>query len=353
VTHHTYVGAPVVVLGDHVIEADKISADILEWHSEDPNYDKIRRTLGNLPGTRRYFQPYEHVVSPARTAAERKKTTFDDLLERGEYAARTAIERAGLTPDQIDCIVVSSSTGDGVPGLDFHLQNALGLRKNVRHRSMTQAACAGGALSLIYAHEYLAAHPQDIVLWVLGESLSSIYQRTQTEPRDHILKGLWGDCVSAGVAARRPFGAGLRIEDTLEYTIPGTTDRYAKLTDERGDHFISSAASLRSVTDAAPDLREWLRERGFDRPDFGVMHPGGPAIIDKLERELDLPEEILRHSRAVVWEEGNLGGPTLFSALARTHKEPPAHGARFVLLGIGPGVFLPVVIGTWFDPDKA
>lgn len=351
-THSTYVSAPVLILGEHVIPAEQIRDGILDRHPEHPKIEVIRKALGNLPGTRRYFQPYMKVVSPERTAAERKNTTFDDLAVRAEKAALEALKKAGLTPSQIDCIIVTSATGDKVPGLATHLQNALGMRRDVRPRSMTQAACAGGALALIYADDYLAKRPDDHVLVIAAEELSSLYQEENTTVEDMIYKQLWGDCVAAVVVAARPLGPGLRIDHTTELTIPHTTDRYAKVTDHRGDHFASTRASLRSVSDLAPDLRKWLADHDCEHLDFAVLHPGGPAILDKLGTELGLDGRLLRHSRGVLAEEGNLGGPTIFSVLARTHLEPPAPGGRCLVFGLGPGVFAAGLIGTWIDPAR-
>lgn len=350
--NRSYVSAPALVLGEHVIEASRVREDILAAHPDHPQREAIRKALANLPGTRRYFQPYEKVVSPERTAAERKTTTFDDLLTRSERAARTVIAGAGLEPEDIDCIVVSSSTGDMVPGLDIHLQQRLGLRKDIRRRPMTQLACAGGAQALIVADEYLAKYPGANVLVVVGEELSSIHQESKTALEDMIYKALWGDCVAAVVVSGRPRGAALRIESTLEYTIPNTTDRYRKETDDRGDHFASTRASLRSVTDLAPDLKAWLHDHKADSLDFAVLHPGGPGILAKLGKELSLGEDVLRHSRDVLTYEGNLGGSTIFSVLDRTHRQdkPPVHGESGLVFGLGPGVSFAALTVTWFAP---
>ncbi len=78
-----------------------------------------------------------------------------------------------------------------------------------------------------------------------------------------------------------------------------------------------------------------------------MLHPGGPAILDRLGVLLDADAAFLRHSRDVLTEEGNLGGATVFSVLARTHRTPPPAGARGLLLGLGPGVTLSTLLATW------
>ncbi|GAA2774594.1 PhlD [Kitasatospora cinereorecta] len=347
-----YLGRPALARGEHLIDTARIREDILDRNADHPRRAAIGKALANLPGTRRYAAPYEMVTAPDRPAAQRKTDVLATLLPAAEKAARQAIAEAGLSPGDIDCVIVSSATGDMMPGLDVHLQQQLPLRPDVRRRPMTQLACAGGAHVLIMAEEHLARYPEDTVLVVVGEFLSSLYQDARTALEDQIYKALWGDLTAAAIVSARPHPASpsLRIDRALEYTIPGTLHRYRKETDERGDHFASTRDSLKSVSDLAPVLLGWL-DRNTDRPlDFGILHPGGPAILTRLGQALGVDEAFLAHSRDVLAEEGNLGGPTIFSVLDRTHGTPPAHGDQGLIFGLGPGVTFGALLVTWTDP---
>ncbi|MFJ5231362.1 PhlD [Kitasatospora sp. NPDC088391] len=343
-----HITRPALVPGPHVVDAARIREDILARNPDHPQRETIRKALTNLPGTRRYLAPYEEIVGE-RDTRRRKDDTFDTVRRAAAGAARAVLADTGLAPADLDCVIVSSATADKVPGLGVHLLNDLGLRPETRIRSTTQAACAGGALALVMAEEHLARHPGHIVLVLVGEFLSALYQDSARTLEDQIYKALWGDLVSATLVAARPLGPAptLRIDHTWEYTLPGTVERYRKVTDERGDHFSSTRDSLRSVTDLAPALRDWL-DRNTDGPlDFGVLHPGGPAILTRLGKVLGVDEEFVRHSRDVLAEEGNLGGATLFSVLDRTHRAPPRPGARGLVFGLGPGVTAAALLTTW------
>ncbi|MFF2619684.1 PhlD [Kitasatospora sp. NPDC058046] len=350
-TTKAYVSRPALILGEHVVDADRVRDDILAWNPDHPELDLARKVLTNLPGTRRYLRPYEEIVAE-RSPTQRKDDVFDAILEAAQQAARAAMDLADITPADIGCIITTSSTGDRMPGLDVHLQNTLPLRPDIRRRPMTQLACAGGAQALIMAEEHLARYPDDNVLVVAGEFLSSLYQQSLLSIEDLIYKALWGDLVAATVVSARPLGPDgcLRIDHTLEYVIPHTTDRYRKETDKRGDYFSSTRASLRSVTNLAPVLLKWLDENTDTPLDFGILHPGGPRILAKLATVLDVDEEFTKHSRDVLAEEGNLGGPTIFSVLERTYRTPPADGGRGLVFGLGPGVALGALLVTWNDP---
>ncbi|WP_051826724.1 3-oxoacyl-[acyl-carrier-protein] synthase III C-terminal domain-containing protein [Kitasatospora aureofaciens] len=350
-----FITRPAVVRGPHVIPASRIRDDILAQNPDHPQAEKIRRATANLPGTRRYFHDYASVTRE-RTAAERKRHVLDTLLPAAEEAVRQALKAADLQPAQVDCLIVTSATGDMVPGLHQHLLNTLALRPDTRVRATAQAACAGGALSLIAAEEHLARYPDHIVVVVAAEHLSSIHQRSRVSLDDQIFKVLWGDAVAAAVVASRPLGrqACLRIDHTKEHTIPGTLHRYQKETDHLGDHFASTRDSLRSVTNLTPVLRAWLGDLTGGKVDFGVLHPGGPQILARLGKALGVDEAFTVHSADVLAQEGNLGGATIFSVLDRTYaSSAPADGARGLVFGLGPGVTLGALLVTWTQPRPA
>lgn len=61
-----FVSRPALALGPHTVTAERIREDILDRNPDYParQAQTVRLALGNLPGTRRYFRPYELVSSP-------------------------------------------------------------------------------------------------------------------------------------------------------------------------------------------------------------------------------------------------------------------------------------------------
>src|SRR5678815_23344 len=79
-----------------------------------------------------------------------------DLFER---AAATAIERAGLRPDEIDGVVTASTTGIATPSLEARVGPKLGLRPDVRRVPMFGLGCAGGVSGLALTARLAASDP--------------------------------------------------------------------------------------------------------------------------------------------------------------------------------------------------
>ncbi|ONK59138.1 uncharacterized protein A4U43_C08F3380 [Asparagus officinalis] len=75
---------------------------------------------------------------------------------------------------------------------------------------------------------------------------------------------------------------------------------------------------------------------------FWAVHPGGPAILNRLESHLGLREEKLRASRRALREYGNVSSNTVFYVIENMIEELKEKGKKgeewgFVL-AFGPGI---------------
>ncbi|MFD0535971.1 3-oxoacyl-[acyl-carrier-protein] synthase III C-terminal domain-containing protein [Actinomadura luteofluorescens] len=66
--------------------------------------------------------------------------------------------------------------------------------------------------------------------------------------------------------------------------------------------------------------------------------PGRQRIIDRVSEELDLPEESVAESRAVMREYGNTAAPAVLAVLGRLMDARPLRpGEHGVVMAFGPG----------------
>ncbi|MEU8893585.1 PhlD [Streptomyces sp. NPDC048442] len=343
-----YVSRPAVVLAGHRVTTDQLLEDLRHRHADHPRLGAFLRVVANCGVSTRYLtRPLDHhSLSHEASVQERTTTAFGDALAMAERAARQVLESHALTPADVDAVITSHTTSWGVPNMDVHLINALGLRPDARHLAMTTLACAGGAQALVRAADMVAARPGSTVLVVVTEAISSVC----TNPHDTgieaiIYRALFGDSAGAVLVTGSPLGPGLRIGGTWEYTLPESTDRYYGRLDGTGLHFDSTKAALRAAKDVLPHLLTWLGPR--DVPDWAVVHPGSPRIITDVTDGLGLGPQDTRHSHSSLAENGNLGGVAVLDVLRRTHTEPPADGTRGVLAAFGPGFSAAALRGTW------
>ncbi len=352
-----YISRPITTLPTHKVTTSEIIDDIAGRHPDHPQLRVIPRVIGNLGVQTRYFsRPLTAAtVSGDATIEERSTAAFTDALALATNAAQQALAAAGLTPGpdpgsypDIDAIITTHSTGWSVPNLDIHLIAALGLRPTVRRIALTTMACAGGTQALTRAVDLIAARPGSKVLVIAAEIISSVYNHNDTSIEAMIYKALFGDSAAACIVSDQPLGPGLHIagpDDTLEYVLPGSVDRYSGRIGTDGFHFDSTKEALTAADDVLPTVLDWI---GPDQSvDWAAIHPGSPRIITDTARALGLDDVDTRHSTATLTEEGNLGGVSILRVLERTYADPPEDGAAGVVVAYGPGFTTAALRGTW------
>ncbi|WP_405656077.1 PhlD [Streptomyces sp. RK9] len=348
------IARPHVELAKHAISMDDLTADIVQRYADLARLGARLRTAWSTGVQTRYFSRPLRSATVAGDAAfeERNQAAYDDALEMALLAVPRALENAGLTLADVDCVVTSHTTSWTAPSLDTDLIRCLapqGLRPDIARIPLGSYGCAGGAQALTLAHDYITAHPGAHVLVVVAECLSAAtYNPVDTSRESMIYKVLFGDSAAACVVSGRD-GSGegprFRIDDTWQYVLPRSQNFYEGRLDAYGLHFDSTKDATRAVGFVAPALYEWLDGHGAEFvPDFCVVHAGGPAILRQAESVLRVgagQEEAartgpLRHSWDSLEQCGNLGGASVLDVLRRSFDEP-APGDRGLLLGFGPG----------------
>ncbi|MEM7517503.1 MAG: hypothetical protein AAF368_11350, partial [Planctomycetota bacterium] len=144
-------------------------------------------------------------------------------LEVGAEAARSALERAGVLPDEVDVLIDVSCTGLSLPALDVALVPALGLRPQTRRVPIAEAGCAAGALGLGLAAQFAAG---GATVLVLATELCSLTLVPDDASRANLISGvLFGDGASAAVVS--PKGTkekSVPIRAVGSHLFPGTAD---------------------------------------------------------------------------------------------------------------------------------
>ncbi|MFJ5817275.1 PhlD [Streptomyces sp. NPDC093108] len=319
----------------HLVTTEEIAENIRSTYAGHPRlaaFLRISETIGVT--TRRFVRPLAEVAA-AGDFRTRNERAYAHVAELAEQAARKALDEAGLTNRQVGGLITFHATGLAVPGLDTHLVNALDLREDTLRIPMTQLACAGGAHALALAAEIV--RPGKPILVVGAEELSSAWQPGDSDLPAMIWKLLFGDGAAAAVVSTEPLRRpGAFIEDSWYHLKKHSQTHYQLMADNAGFHFESTPAALRAVSDVLQRLPWSQGQQAWD-PEFGIIHPGGPRILDHIATHGGCSEEALRHSRASLAESGNTGGSAVLRVLARIHQDPPPPSSTGLLLGLGPG----------------
>jgi alkylresorcinol/alkylpyrone synthase len=283
---------------------------------------------------------------------EANDTFIASAIELGEHAIRDGLDRAGLVPQDIDHLIFVSVTGVAAPSIDARLVNRLGLRTDVKRTPIFGLGCVAGVAGIARAADYLRAFPEEVAVLLAVELCSLTLQRQDASLSNMIASGLFGD----GAAAVIMVGQG-RVSDGPR--VVATRSVFYRDT-ERSMGWDISADGFRIVLSAdvpklvglhlRADVDRFLSDRNLSRSDIGsyVCHPGGPRVIEAVQRALDLDEAAL----AATWESlkavGNLSSASVLMVLRdtmETRRPPP--GTYGLMIAMGPGFCAELVLLQW------
>jgi predicted naringenin-chalcone synthase len=283
--------------------------------------------------------PIKEDLSGWSTAARMRR--FDEEAPPlGHQAVAAALAAAGLGVDEIGLLTVASCTGYGTPGLDIKLATSLGLRPDLRRLFVGHMGCYAALPALGGVSDFVALHGQAGVLLCI--ELTSLHIQPPTDdPQQIVSHALFGD--GAVAAVLHPAAPGLAVVDIVAFT---DTSVSAHMTWE-----ITDLGFRMGLSPQVPDvlaqhldvvLDGLLTRNGMVRDDVDgwAVHPGGPRILDTVERILELPPTALRPSRDVLAEHGNCSSVTLLLVLQELLAGGVAPGNHIVALAFGPGLTL-------------
>ena len=97
------------------------------------------------------------------------------------------------------------------------------------------------------------------------------------------------------------------------------------------------------------DVRTFLADHGLTPEDVStwVCHPGGPRVIEAVEKGLGLPGDALDYTRKSLRSNGNLSSVSVLDVLAANMADPPPAGSIGLMIAMGPAFCSELVLLRW------
>ncbi len=224
-----------------------------------------------------------------RTGIEERRIADNctDTSDMAYQAAKEAIEKAGIEPEQIGMILVATVTPDQpFPSVATMLQARLGA-KNAAAMDIS-AACSGFMYGVVTAKHFVEAGTHDYVLVVGVEKLSKI-----TNWKDRNTAVLFGDGAGAGIVGKVSGDRGILA---FELGADGTggnelyQDRYLKMNGREVFKF-----AVRQMGQSAVNV---IEKAGLSKKDvdFLIPHQANIRIMEASRERLELPPEKMSKS---------------------------------------------------------
>jgi 3-oxoacyl-[acyl-carrier-protein] synthase-3 len=263
----------------------------------------------------------------------------ETVVDLAEPAAGQAISRAGLTPADIDTILVATITHDmSTPSAAALLADRIGAGRAVTMDIST--ACAGFTSGLSLASDMVRGGSARNVLVVGVETMSNII-----DPTDRGTAFIFGDGAGASVI-------GPSDTPRIGPTVWGSdaTQWEALRSDHTWSQYREGAAwpTLRmagpkvfrwAIWEMSPVAQKALDAAGVEVEDLAafIPHQANMRIIDQLVKRLGIPEHVVV-ARDVA-ESGNTSAASVPMAMARLLDEGQvSSGGLALLIGFGSGL---------------
>jgi alkylresorcinol/alkylpyrone synthase len=278
--------------------------------------------------------------NPGPTTFERMQLYVEHAAPLAAIASSKALAASGISGSQITHLVTVSCTGFDAPGVDIHLIDQLGLPRTTQRVNVAYMGCHGAINALRVAAALSADAPEARVL-ICAVELCSLHYRTQWDEDGILGNALFADGAAAIVGGQSSDSqaslCGLRA--TGSCLIDDSRDAITWRIGNHGfDMTLSSRVPELIHQQLRPWLSTWLDSLGLAISDVGswAVHPGGPRILDAVEKSLELHADDLAVSREILEQFGNMSSPTIMFILDRLLTRNAARPC--VALGFGPGL---------------
>lgn len=287
------------------------------------------------------------------TVKQRLEICNKAVTQMAIEASQDCIMKWGRPVSEITHLVYVSSSEARLPGGDLYLASGLGLRPETQRVMLYFVGCSGGVAGLRVAKDLAENNPGSRILLATSETTIIGYKPPSADrPYDLVGVALFGDGAGAMIIGSDPIPGTekplFELQTAHQQFLPGTEKTIDGRLTEEGISFKLARDLPQIIEDHVQGFCEkFMKEVGFNHKEYNKMfwavHPGGPAILNRMEKRLDLLPEKLNASRRALMDYGNASSNTIVYVLeymledfnSKINKEDSEWG---LILAFGPGI---------------
>ncbi|KAH9299665.1 hypothetical protein KI387_031347 [Taxus chinensis] len=297
----------------------------------------------------------ELAVEGAATIRQRLEIANKAVTDMAIEASQQCIKEWGRPASEITHVVYVTSSEVRLPGGDVFLANGLGLRPDVSRVSLYFMGCSGGVTGLRVAKDLAENNPGSRVLLATTETTLVGFRPPNAErPYDLVGAALFGDGAAAVILGTDPApleNPSFELDWAVQQLVPGTDKTIDGRLTEEGLIFRLGRELPQIIENNIEDFCHKLMKKIGSSTQveyndlFWAVHPGGPAILNRVEKRLGLVPEKLMPSRRALADFGNVSSNTIVYVLEYMRAESLKKAAAKekddewgLILAFGPGI---------------
>jgi predicted naringenin-chalcone synthase len=263
-------------------------------------------------------------------------------------AAEKLLRTNNIEPASIERVITISCTGFYAPGFDYFLINRLKIPADVKRTHIGFMGCAAALIGFNSALEALKTVSDDKNILLVSTEICSIHFQTEAT-KDNILANLiFADGAAAALFSKEEGKRGLHLIKTASYIFDGSSELMGWEIGNFGFEMILSQELPKIILEQAmPQLKVILRGFGVNAEEvkYWALHPGGRAILDSMQKGLNLSDEQVLASRTILKNYGNMSSASILFVIKEIMKGSEIRKGEYLCaVAFGPGLSMEVAL---------
>lgn len=319
-------------------------ADVLQilakvFNFNEADLSRMEHVFENTGIKTRYLSDSQEWYTKPQSWTSKNKLYIETSIKLLKNAAKKSLDKAKWKAEEVDHILVISTTGIATPSLDAYLLAELPFRQDVTRTPIFGLGCAGGLTGLSRASAIAKAYPGSKVLLLVVELCSLSFQKEKLDKKSMIAAALFADGAAAVTISTE--ASDVKILDGAERTWPNTLDIMGWQVEDTGFSVVFSKSIPDLVLEKMnPLVIDFLNKNKtlLNEVSKFVSHPGGAKVIDALESSFKLKCGAMTESRETLLNYGNMSAPTILFALEKAlDSNTSSVKEKWLLSSLGPG----------------
>ena len=311
---------------------------------------KVIKLFDNAGVDRRYsIMDAEAVFS--NTSFEDKNDIYSrEVINLGEQALLNSLEKAHLQPTDINFIITVSCTEIMIPSLDAYLINRLQMRQDIVRLPVTEMGCVAGVSGIIYAKNFLKAHPNKRAAVIAVESPTATFQLDDYSMANIVSAAIFGDGAASVILSSYEDEKGPQIIDEGMYHFYDAEQMMGFKLVNTGLQMILDKTVPETISNHFPNIVHPFLERNhlsIGDVNHLIFHPGGKKIVQTVEELFGSMGKNIDDTKEVLKLYGNMSSATVLYVLERFMDRNLPKDDMGLMLSFGPGFTAQRILLKW------
>ena len=347
------IAAAASVLPDHYYDQETLIATVRDHCAgRHHNIDRIESIYRNVLVNGRHLALPIEEYDNLQTFTDSNNAFIKCAVNLGEQAIQKGLQKACLEPKDIDHLIFVSITGIATPSIDALLVNRMNLRRDIKRTPIFGLGCMAGAAGITRAIDYVKAYPDQVAVVLSVELCSLTLQRNDFSVANIVSSGLFGDAAAALIITGKNRQATTPcVIDTRSVFYPNTEHIMGWDITDNGFKIVLSGQTPKLVeTSLEPDIKHFLADNSLTLQDIRqwLFHPGGPKILEAIQKSLGITRDDLALSWKNLQEVGNVSSASILMILEDAmDNHRPIKGSYGFFNAMGPGFCAEMGILQW------